>query len=77
MMVTIECEVYHDFIIVYGTGGFLGTISTMNGATPIIYKNGLRDYILGVNVISANSFEIVIDAYSRLSVLSTRKFTIK
>lgn len=76
MMVTIECEVYHDFII-YGTGGFLGTISTMNGATPIIYKNGLKDRILEVNVISANSFEIVIDTYSRLSVLSTRKFTIK
>lgn len=76
MMVTIECEVYHDFII-YGTGGFLGTISTMNGATPIIYKNGLKDRILEVNVISANSFEIVIDSYSRLSVLSTRKFTIK
>lgn len=76
MMVTIECEVYHDFII-YGTGGFLGTISTMNGATPIIYKNGLKDSILEVNVISANSFEIVVNTYSRLSVLSTRKFTIK
>lgn len=75
MMVTIECEVYHDFII-YGTGGFLGTISTMNGATPIIYKNG-KDSILEVNVISANSFEIVVNTYSRLSVLSTRKFTIK
>lgn len=76
MMVTIECEVYHDFII-YGTGGFLGTISTMNGATPIIYKNGLKDNILEVNVISANSFEIVVNTYSRLSVLSTQKFTIK
>lgn len=76
MMVTIECEVYHDFII-YGTGGFLGTISTMSGATPIIYKNGLKDNILEVNVISANSFEIVVNTYSRLSVLSTRKFTIK
>lgn len=76
MMVTIECEVYHDFII-YGTGGFLGTISTMNGATPIIYKNGLKDSTLEVNVISANSFEIVVNTYSRLSVLSTRKFTIK
>lgn len=76
MMVTIECEVHHDFII-YGTGGFLGTISTMNGATPIIYKNGLKDNILEVNVISANSFEIVVNTYSRLSVLSTQKFTIK
>lgn len=76
MRVTIECEVYHDFII-YGTDGFLGTISTMNGATPIIYKNGLKDRMLEVNVISANSFEIIIDTYSRLSVLSIRKFTIK
>lgn len=76
MTATIECEMYHDFII-YGTGSFFGTISTMNGATPIMYKNGLRDYIFEVNVVSANSFEIVIDKYSRLSVLSTRKFTIK
>ncbi|MFR4613138.1 MAG: hypothetical protein ACLT50_05605 [Mediterraneibacter faecis] len=76
MTATIECEMYHDFII-YGTGGFFGTISTVNGATPIMYKNGLRDYIFEVNVVSSNSFEIVIDKYSRLSVLSTRKFTIK
>ena len=48
----------------------------MNGEEPYIYKNGINDNIFKVNIVSSDSFEIIIQAYSRLVLISGDMFTI-
>lgn len=76
MKKTVVCDAYQDFIV-FGTGGCFGIISTMSGSDPIIYKNGMKDNVYDVKVVSSDVFEIAVYGYNRLCLLSARKFTIK
>ena len=67
--------IYQDFIC-YGSQGFFGVISALNGQTPVIYKNGANNDIVVVQSATKEAITLVIKGYSRINLISHLDFNV-
>lgn len=67
--------IYQDFLY-YGSQGSFGTISAMNGQTPIMYKNAMYDDLITVQSATKEAITLMIKGYSRVILISHLDFTV-